>query len=249
MEGNMLKVKFLGTGANGGTPQLDCSCLNCLSGITRRRSSVLVSINKVNLLLDCGPDVNTQLRFVHLKLQDISGIALTHLHWDHSNGLVELSCGKKINVPILAPGELKKELLSNSTLAFLFQSGFAKFQNQIKDIKVDFIKIKHDPKFNTFAIKVAGKNKSLIYAPDVGILDKQLLTKISKVNLVIFDGTFLKESKHHHLAIKESAGKLAKITNNVIFTHINHSEKIEEIVSFVDGLGFKVASDGMELKI
>ncbi|MDO8599868.1 MAG: hypothetical protein Q7R44_00440 [bacterium] len=52
-----------------------------------------------------------------------------------------------------------------------------------------------------------------------------------------------------HIPIKDSSPILAKLNNKVIFTHINNSEKKEDIEKFLKPFGFKVGFDGMEVKV
>ena len=59
-----MEIIFLGTGGAWGVPELHCDCLICQEmrrrGEKRERTSILIS-GKTNLLLDCGPDIRSQL--------------------------------------------------------------------------------------------------------------------------------------------------------------------------------------------
>ncbi len=244
-----MKIFFLGTGANSGTPQLDCKCQNCQSGIKRKRSCVLVESEKGRVLLDCGPDINSQLQSVNLKWQDISGIALSHLHWDHCQGLVELSCGQKLEMPIIVPEKLKIKLEKSDVFSFLFQFGFARFVDQLRSYKISFFSVKHSDGFPTYAIKIAKGEKSLLYAPDIAKIDEELLAEISKVDCAIIDGTFINKRNKTHVPIEESVKLLSNVNKSIIFSHINHSECVTNIQTIIKRYGFEVAYDSMSLEI
>ena len=59
-----IKVKFLGTGTSQGVPMVGCTCQVCKSNNTkdsRLRSSILISIDSFNILIDIGPDFRYQM--------------------------------------------------------------------------------------------------------------------------------------------------------------------------------------------
>lgn len=244
-----MRITFLGTAANGGVPQLDCTCINCVSGVVRKRSCLLIQEENENLILDCGPDFKQQMEGAHLKLQKLNGIALTHLHWDHSHGLIELAGGKQVNVSVIVHKKLQKVLQTHQDLEYLFRIGFAQFHNRLKKVQIDFIEVSHDPNFSTFAIKVTSKKKSIIYVPDIAKFNKKLLYAIKNSNLTVFDSTFLEEDKYNHMAVKNSAPILKECDATVIYSHINHSENPEVVKSYIHSFGFKLAEDNLSIEI
>lgn len=82
---------FLGTGASAGTPMIGCKCPVCTSNEPRNqrlRPSTLITCGKQKILIDSGPDFRTQaLKF---GIDSLSGVILTHTHFDHIAGLDEL---------------------------------------------------------------------------------------------------------------------------------------------------------------
>ena len=246
---NTIKIKFLGTAANGGVPQIDCRCKNCKSTkVVRKRNCILVETNGRKLVVDCGPDFHSQLIENNLRLQDLSCITISHLHWDHSAGLFDLSSGKVISVPLLVHSIIRRSLLNNNTFNYIFKNKWAKF-SKIREVSIKFVKIKHDPNFPTFAIKVLNGSKQILIATDIFKINKKFLNEAKKSNLIIFDSTFLTESKHWHMAVMKSAPILANVNKNVIYTHINHSENVKSVTEFLVKFGFRLAFDGMEVKI
>jgi phosphoribosyl 1,2-cyclic phosphate phosphodiesterase len=250
MKNASLKITFLGTGANGGTPQVDCRCKNCINNsIVRKRSSILIECANERLLVDCGPDFHSQLISHNLRLFDLDAIVISHLHWDHCLGLVDLSSGEKLNIPIIVDNKLLKDLTSNHLFSFLFAGGWASIKKHFTLIKIKFIGVKHDPKVATFAIKLTYQGKNVLIATDLSAFNRKLLNEIKSANLVIFDGTFLSENKHSHMAIDNSAPILSKLNNRVVFTHINHSEDETKIRKHINKFGFDIAHDGQAVEI
>lgn len=89
-------LAFLGTGGAWGVPELNCDCAVCRSmrqrGERRRRTALLFS-GPSNLLIDCGPDIASQLS--DRKVSRVDALLLTHEHGDHYLGLDELVSYKR----------------------------------------------------------------------------------------------------------------------------------------------------------
>ncbi|WP_157952556.1 MBL fold metallo-hydrolase [Candidatus Similichlamydia epinepheli] len=109
----MTSITVLGCGASSGVPVLGCSCSVCLSSDSknrRRRTGLLIKHEGRNLLIDASPDLRDSLLSNNLKRLD--GICLTHHHFDHIGGLIDLRsfCNNGHKIPCL---------LSTSTLNIL----------------------------------------------------------------------------------------------------------------------------------
>lgn len=82
---------FLGTGTSGGVPSLGCTCAVCRSSNAidhRLRSAALLESGDTRVLIDCGPDIRQQL--MPLPFKPLTGVLLTHVHYDHVGGLDDL---------------------------------------------------------------------------------------------------------------------------------------------------------------
>ena len=59
-----MEITFLGTGTSGGVPLIGCQCNVCKSTDPRDkrlRTSILLKINGLTLVVDCGPDFRQQM--------------------------------------------------------------------------------------------------------------------------------------------------------------------------------------------
>ena len=93
MEANnrKLKISFLGTGTSTGIPQIACKCKVCQSTDKRDkrlRASVLIECGEEKILIDAGPDLRAQL--LNAGVTKLSGVLLTHEHYDHVGGLDDI---------------------------------------------------------------------------------------------------------------------------------------------------------------
>lgn len=256
-----MKIKFLGTGANGGLPQVDCGCGNCKKareGLEkiRLRSCLLVETEEKKIVLDCGPDFRQQMLNENLELRNLDLIVVTHLHWDHVGGLMELSVGKSFEVPVLVSEKNRKVLMARDEIKFMVEGKFIKLIDEVEGLKigVELFEVPHDPNFSTDAVIVCEGDKRIWYSPDVVEITDEMMEKLEGVDQIIFDATFLNEEifpakKFNHVIVEKSAPRLVKLGKEVIFSHVNHSEDLEKMKFFLGKFGFKLAEDGLSVKI
>lgn len=87
-----MKVILLGTGTSTGIPEVGCRCGLCMSSDKRdhrlRTSALVVTPQGKRILIDCGPDFRQQA--LHIGLDYVDAILLTHEHYDHVYGLDDL---------------------------------------------------------------------------------------------------------------------------------------------------------------
>ncbi len=86
-----MKVRILGCGTSTGVPRIGNDWGACDPGEPRNRrtrSSIVIESNGDHLLVDCGPDMRTQL--LAAELVDLAGVLVTHDHADHCHGIDDL---------------------------------------------------------------------------------------------------------------------------------------------------------------
>lgn len=86
-----MKLTFLGTGTSNGVPTIGCTCEVCQSKDpkdNRLRCAALLESDTTRILIDCGPDIRSQL--LRVPFQKIDGVLLTHEHYDHVGGIDDL---------------------------------------------------------------------------------------------------------------------------------------------------------------
>ncbi len=83
-----MRIRFLGTGTSQGVPVIACSCEVCQSKDkhdTRLRTSIMIELEKKNIVIDTGPDFRYQM--LRENVDHIDAILMTHSHKDHIAGL------------------------------------------------------------------------------------------------------------------------------------------------------------------
>lgn len=86
-----MTITFLGTGTSQGVPVISCGCAVCTSADlrdNRLRSSILISHEGKNIVIDTGPDFRQQM--LREKVDTLHAVVFTHEHKDHIAGLDDI---------------------------------------------------------------------------------------------------------------------------------------------------------------
>lgn len=136
-----MKIRVLGCGGSFGSPlawkkngNIDIENKNNF----RTRSSILISDNETNILIDTSPDLRQQL--YSAKCTKIDSVLFTHIHSDHTAGLPDMRAMSLINnviIPAYIPNSMKEELLSNYKYIFKGEKDYDPFM-KILDLEKNF---------------------------------------------------------------------------------------------------------------
>ena len=236
----LVKLTFLGTGTSQGIPVIGSTHPVCLSSDPRDkrlRSSVLISWEKNNYVIDCGPDFRQQLLNTLSRKQNneqcftLDGILFTHEHADHVAGLDDIRpfVFKQGDIPLYG----SKRVLEN--LAHRFEYIFAKENRYpgapsvntqlitdntpivLNGFEVQPIKVMHG-KLPIYGYRF-GK---LAYLTDVKTIADSELEKLKGVEVLIINA--LRTEVHStHLNLEEALQLIARINpKRSYLTHISH---------------------------
>jgi phosphoribosyl 1,2-cyclic phosphate phosphodiesterase len=90
-ENSKMKVTVLGSGTSQGMPVIACDCSVCASNNpkdNRLRSSIMLTIDGKNYVIDTGPDFRQQM--LREKVQTLEAVIFTHEHKDHVAGMDDI---------------------------------------------------------------------------------------------------------------------------------------------------------------
>ena len=171
-----MKIRVLGCGGSFGSPlawgrngNIDINN----SHNYRTRSSVLISHNKQNILIDTSPDLRDQL--YKAKCTKIDAVLFTHEHSDHTAGLPDMRAMSLINksvIPAYIPPRIKNLVTNNYKWIFEGEKDYRPFMDvkstydnfSIGNTKIESFKHNHGSidvqtyRINNFAYSTDLKN-------------------------------------------------------------------------------------------
>ena len=254
-----MKLTFLGTGTSQGVPVIACDCDVCLSSDKRDkrlRSSVMISINNLNYLIDCGPDFRQQM--LREQIQDIRAILFTHEHKDHLAGLDDVRAFNfkhQKDMDIYCDFNVQKALLRE------FPYIFSDFKYPgVPEVKVH--QIDRDEPFyidgNLFTpievmhykLPVLGfRVNNLTYITDAKTISNKELEKIKGTRVLVVNA--LRISEHiSHFNLEQALSFINKVSPKVAYlTHVSHmmGKSVDVEKQLPDNVMF--AYDGLQIEM
>ncbi len=253
-----LKVTFLGTGTSQGVPMIaskDPVCLSTDHKDKRLRSSVLLSFDEKNYVIDCGPDFRQQMLREEVML--INGVLFTHEHADHVGGIDDLRpyCYKIGEMPIYLNERTLRSLEKRFEYIFSVENRYPgapsvnptvvdKEPFFIDDVKVMPIEVIH----GTLPV-TAFRIQNFAYLTDVKYISETEKVKLKDLDVLVVNALRIDEHPTH-FNLEEALAFVDEIKpKKAYFTHISHklgfhkevSEKLPENVFLAyDGLSIEV---------
>lgn len=248
-----MKLLFLGTGTSTGVPQIGCNCKVCRSTEIkdkRLRASVLISEGDTHVLIDCGPDLRQQL--IRHQIYQLSGILLTHEHYDHVGGLDDVRplgearvyAEKKVlgvikrnmpycfvedkypGVPLIKLNEINEEPL------------------KIGELNIQPIRVMHA------RLPILGyRFGKIAYLTDVKTIEDKSIEQLKGLEILVVNA--LRPQKHiSHLSLDEAIEVAGKIgARETYFTHMSHDMGLHEEVDLQLPKHIHLSYDGLELNL
>ena len=191
-----LKITFLGTGTSQGVPVIGCTCNTCISVDSRDkrlRSSVLITIDNHNILIDAGPDLRQQMLVNHVNHLD--AILITHEHNDHVIGMDDIrpfNFRQRVDMPIFS------------------------LERVLDEIRMKFSYIFHSNPYPGFRIK------NFAYITDASFISDQSFQSLYGLDVLVLNALQYRKH-YSHFNYDEAIEVAEKIgAEKTYFTHMSH---------------------------
>ena len=253
-----LKVTFLGTGTSIGVPVITCDCPVCVSEDQhdkRMRTSVMLEVNGLTFVIDCGPDFRHQM--LRQKVMNLDAVIFTHEHRDHIAGLDDVRAFNYVlnkRIDIYGTPRVMEAIRIEFPYIFSESRYFGAPQLTVHPIDdqpftimgVEFIPIMvmHE-KLPVTGFRVG----DFTYITDASYISDAELAKIKGSRVIVLNA--LRNSKHvSHFSVGEAVDILKKLEPEAAFlTHLSHFVGLHEEVNRKLPDFIQLAYDGLEVVV
>lgn len=253
-----MRIRFLGTGTSQGIPIIMCECAVCKSDDPkdkRLRSSVLVEVDGINLVIDTGPDFRQQI--LSHAIRQLDAVLLTHGHKDHIGGLDDIrpfNYFQQRPMDIYAAPHVLNMVRNDFPYAFEEEKYPGVPEMKLHAISPEIFSIGQvsiqPVKAVHYAMEVYGyRIRDFVYITDASFIEDSELAKITKAKILVING--LRKRKHYsHFNLEEALAIIQRVKpDRAYLTHISdqmglHAEVQQELPENV-----YLAYDGLVLDI
>lgn len=248
-----MEVLLLGCGSSVGSPVIGRELDSFDSKNFRTRSSVLITENNKNILIDTGADFRYQaLRY---KIKKIDIVLYTHSHADHTHGIDDLrifSYIKKDKINCFANNHTIRDIKKNFSYIFDPVSKSARPRLKMKEVKDTFV----EQGINIVPVDIKHKDWDILgyrinnfaYITDCSSIPDKSMEKLGGLDLLILDS--LRFSPHEsHLSV-DQAIEIVDILKpkEAILTHLSSELDYYELLEYLPN-NIKPGFDGLILNI
>jgi len=250
-----LHFTFLGTGTSQGVPIIGCDCEVCTSTDprdNRLRTSLLVSHEGKNVVIDSGPDFRQQM--LRAKVKNLDAVVLTHEHNDHIIGLDDVRPFNFMHdqhMPLFGTTSVLHEV--KRRFAYIFAANPYPGAPMILPIEIN----NHDP-FEAAGIRfqpievmhgqlpvTAFRIGDFAYITDMKTIAEGEKAKLRGVKTLVVNALHI-NWHHSHLNLEEALDFIAEIQpEQAWLTHISHRMGLHGERSKLLQKGVGLACDGL----
>ncbi len=253
-------IKFLGTGTSQGVPVIGCPCRVCNSSDPkdkRLRSSLLITYEDKNYVIDAGPDFRQQM--LNTNVKEVEAVFLTHEHNDHVAGLDDLRpliFRSKQAMKIYGQPRVLNELKIRFHYAFSETPypGAPKFelvpiqsgdQIELKGLTFRALEVRHGN------LPILGyKIGNIAYLTDVKTIPQESLNELEDLELLIISA--LRKSPEHfsHLVLEETLAFVKVLKpKKTLLMHMSHRIGLHHEIGMDLPANVAFAYDNLEIQL
>ena len=235
-----MQVRLLGTGTSQGIPIIGCNCPVCTSEDPRDhrfRTSALVTVDGLNILIDTGPDLRMQL--LRAGVTRLDAVLYTHEHMDHTAGLDDvrpINFLMKQSLNLYGLPRVMRALQREFTYAFAEHKypgvptiALNPVQPEpffIKDIEIQPIRVRH------MTLPILGyRIQNFAYITDGSFISPKEMNKLRNLDTLVINTLGIKEH-YSHFNLAQATAIINELQPRIAYlTHISHNlGKYEDVV-------------------
>lgn len=252
----VMLIKFLGTGTSTGVPEIGCKCEVCTSQDRknrRLRSSVLITINDKNILIDCGPDFREQMLTVDFK--PLEAVLITHEHYDHVAGIDDLR-------PFCRFGDIDIYAEDYVCTALKQRIPYCFIENKYPGVPNIILKEIDNTSFNINGIDVLPirvmhhqlpiwgyRIENFAYLTDMKTLPEEEYDKLKDLDVLVISALRHKEHLSHQ-TLEQALEQVKRIApKSAYFIHMSHHIGLHAEVQKQLPSNVYLAYDGLEIDL
>ena len=226
-----LTITFLGTGTSTGVPMITSTHPVSRSKDKkdkRLRSSIMISWDEVNYIIDCGPDFRQQM--IRANINTINGILFSHEHADHIAGFDDIRpyYYRMGDVPIYSGARVLHSLQKRYEYIFKTENRYPSAPGvkatvisekdvlYFEGVKVTPIKVMHGD------LPILGyRFNNVAYLTDVKSISEKEKEKLKGLDVLIT--TALRKEEHNtHASLNEALALVKELMpKRAYFSHIS----------------------------
>ncbi len=254
-------VTLLGTSSSLGVPVIGCDCEVCHSSDfrdRRLRTSALVSVGGVNILIDAGPDFRYQM--LRAGVRRIDGVLLTHEHKDHTGGIDDLRTYNYLQgapIQLYALPRVAESVRHDYHYAFtprdVRYQGVPEVEvNEVEvgecftvgGVEVEPLGVMHG-RLPILGYRIGG----LCYITDASEMTDVLLQRVRGCDVLVLNA--LRHKEHvSHLSLAQALRVVEEVApRRAVFTHCSHNIGLYAEVQSSMPLGVELGYDMMQISL
>lgn len=224
-------VRLLGTGTSQGIPIIGCHCPVCTSTDERDhrlRTSALVEVDGVNILIDAGPDLRQQL--LRCGVTRLDALLLTHEHKDHTGGIDDvrpINFLMKTPLNIYGQPRVMKAVRNDYSYAFgpdqypgvpqLVLNPLQPEPFEVKGVEVIPVKVRH------MTLPIFGyRIRNFGYITDASFISETEKKKLCGVKVLVINA-LRRELHYSHFNLEQALAIIDEIKpERAYLTHVSH---------------------------
>ena len=258
-----MKLTFLGTGTSQGVPVIGCNCDVCRSEDRRDRrlrTSAMVEIGDLRLVIDAGPDFRYQM--LREGVTRLDAILLTHQHKDHTAGIDDVRAFNFVDYPTIRTMHIYGNEPTIERVKMEYDYAFA--ENKYRGVPVIELHTideqqtlniggvgitpiigEHSKRFRSVGYRIG----DMAYITDFSHIDPAEEAKIQGVKIMVINA--LRWEPHDsHFSVAEAIEVINRVRpERAYLTHMSHGIGLYAEASKQLPEGVEFAYDGLVVEI